>query len=96
MRYARSLKRTGLCIGWLTISIPASADNSADLDETVTNTTKRAPSVEVSDFTSEDQAAYEARLQAYEGRRYPAVVYMGAEMLHVEPDLFTTVVKDSN
>ena len=68
------------------ISVPATADNGVDLDETVTNTTKRAPSVAATDYTSDDQAAYDARLQAYEGRRFPAVVYLGAEMLQVEPE----------
>jgi len=62
------------------------ADNNTDQDDTVTNTTRRGPAVKSTDIIVEDQAAYNLRLEEFEGRQYPAVAYLGAEMLGVTPE----------
>ncbi len=70
----------------LFVSGPVWGDDTPDQDDTVTNTSKRAPSVKTTDIVVQDQAAYDKRLKAYEGRKYPAIAYLGAEMLDVDPE----------
>jgi tetratricopeptide (TPR) repeat protein len=70
---------------WLSSTRTAWADQTVDQDDTVTNTTERAPAVKSTDIVVLDQAEYNAMLRSHEGKRYPAIAYLGGEMLGVDP-----------
>ncbi len=80
------MKMVALSAALLWIEGASWADDSVDQDDTITNTTERAPAVKSTDVVVIDQAEYNARLKAQEGKRFPAVAYLGAEMLDVDPE----------
>ena len=70
-------------MGWSSVCL---ADEGPDLDDTVTNSAETTPTLDGSEIQVLDQSEFEERLRAFEGRQYPAIAYLGGEMLGVDPE----------